>query len=283
MDFRIETVECRHDSGTHRMAYYEWGDPDNPKVLICVHGLARSGRDFDRLARALAGEYRVVCPDMVGRGRSDWLPNKLDYGYPRYLQDMAVLLARLRPGTLHWLGTSMGGMIGMILAAQPDSLIQRLVLNDVGAVLTGETVRYLQGWFGTPQHFAELAEAEAYCRRIYPGFGELSDAEWAEVARNTVRPAAGGGLELHYDPGIAEPVKLLQAQDYAVWEVWDRIPCPTLLLHGRDSIVLTEATVNEMRTRGPRLDVVQWSGVGHAPTLTRPAQIAAVRDWLLTS
>lgn len=281
MHHRTLSVESENRHGRHRLVYHEWGAPDNSKVLLCVHGLARCARDFARLALALAGEYRVVAPDMAGRGASDWLPDKLDYGYPQYMRDIQALLEAVRPATLHWLGTSMGGMLGMIMAAQPGSRIEKLVLNDVGAVLAADTVRYLQGWFGRPQRFVDMYAAEQYCRHIYAGFGDLSDEEWAEVAANTVRPAIGGGYELHYDPGIAEAVKLLPAQDFAVWEVWDAVRCPVLLLHGVESIVLSQATVDQMRGRGPALDVVSLPGVGHAPTLTRPDQIEAVRAWLL--
>ena len=282
MGFREQTVRCRNQRGSHLLTYYEWGDPENDRVLLCVHGLARTGRDFDHMAGALQDRYRVVCPDMVGRGHSEWLPVKADYNYPQYLRDMLTLIAQLRPARLDWLGTSMGGMTGMILAAQGDNPIHKLVLNDVGAVLAGETVKYLQAWFGEEQHFANLDEVESYCRGIYKPFGDLTDVEWREIAENTVRPAPDGGYVLHYDPAIADNVKTLEAKDYAVWEVWDAIQAPVLLIHGKESTVLTQATVTEMLQRGPSTDLIEWPGIGHAPTLTREEQIAPIREWLLS-
>ena len=281
MAFRERAVRCANQQGSHLLTYYEWGDPDNDRVLLCVHGLARTGRDFDHLARVMEDRYRVICPDMVGRGHSEWLPVKADYNYPQYVRDMLTLIAHLRPARLDWLGTSMGGMTGMILAAQDDNPIHKLVLNDVGAVLAGETVKYLQAWFGEEQHFADLDEAESYCRSIYKPFGDLSDAEWREIAENTVRPAPEGGYTLHYDPAIADNVRTLEAKDYAVWEIWDAIRAPVLLIHGRESIVLTDSTVEEMMHRGPVTDLIEFPGIGHAPTLTREEQIAPVREWLL--
>ena len=281
MEFRERTVRCQNQRGDHLLTYYEWGDPENDRVLLCIHGLARTGRDFDHLAQAMRDRYRVVCPDMVGRGHSEWLPVKADYNYPQYVRDMLTLIAQLKPARLDWLGTSMGGMTGMILAAQEANPINRLVLNDVGAVLAGETVKYLQAWFGEEHHFGDLNEAEAYCRRVYKPFGDLSDAEWRELAENTVRPAPDGGYLLHYDPAIADNVRTLEARDYAVWEIWDEIRVPVLLLHGKESIVLRDSTVEQMMHRGPATDLIEWPGIGHAPTLTREAQIAPIRDWLL--
>lgn len=280
-EFREKSIVCPHQGGEHRFVYYEWGDPDNDQVLLCVHGLARTGRDFDHVARAMRDRYRVICPDMVGRGKSGQLDVKADYNYPQYLQDLGALLAAEKPGQLDWLGTSMGGMTGMILAAQPVNPIRRLILNDVGAALAGETVTYLQAWFGEAKHFADLDEAEAYCRDIYKPFGDLSDEEWREIATNTVKPAAGGGYELHYDQGIAENVRKLEPVDVALWEVWEAVRCPVLLLHGKSSIVLRDDTVQRMLEKGPKTDLVEFEGIGHAPTLTREAQIQPIRDWLL--
>lgn len=280
---RQHTVQCLTPAGFHDMAYVEWGDPDNPCVLVCAHGLTRSGRDFDSLAQALADVYRVVCPDVVGRGRSDWLRDKRHYTVPQYCSDMVALLARLNARTVHWLGTSMGGLIGMALAAQEGSPIKRLVLNDVGPVVTAVSIARIGEFVGKAPNFASIEEAEAYVRFVSTPFGSHTDAQWRHLTENVVRALPGGGYAMAYDPGIAEPFRqeMGTGKDVDLWSIYDAIKCPTLLVRGAKSDLLTVATAREMTERGPRARLVEIPGVGHAPTLMSSEQIAVVRDFLL--
>ena len=201
---RERSVQCASPSGLHRMAYTEWGDPANPQVLVCVHGLSRNGRDFDDLARAMTDSHRVVCPDIVGRGRSDWLRDPSGYGVPQYVTDMMVLIARLDVETVQWLGTSMGGLIGMVLASLPGTPVSRLLLNDVGPAISSESIRRIGEYIGRAPKFAGLEEAERYIRAVSAPFGALSDMQWRALTESSVRPAADGGLEMIYDPKIAD-------------------------------------------------------------------------------
>lgn len=280
---RQHTVQCLSPAGFHDMAYVEWGDPDNPCVLVCAHGLTRCGRDFDFVAQALADVYRVVCPDVVGRGRSAWLRDKRHYAIPQYCADMTALLARLDARTVHWLGTSMGGLIGMALAAQDGTPISRLVLNDVGPVVTAASIARIGEFVGKAPGFATLDEAEAYIRFVSAPFGALSDEQWRHLTVHVVRALPGGGYAMAYDPGIAEPFRqdMGGGKDVELWPVYDAIKCPTLLVRGAKSDLLTVATAREMTERGPRARLVEIPDVGHAPTLMSAEQIAVVRGFLL--
>ena len=263
------------------MAYVEWGDPDNPRVLVCAHGLTRNGRDFNFLARALCGTYRVVCPDMVGRGKSDWLKVKDDYLLPQYLADMVTLLARLDVEQVQWVGTSMGGLIGMALASQPQTPIARLVLNDVGPLLTAAGIRRIGEYVGHETKFATVEEAERHIRAVSAPFGRLSDEQWRYLTLHMIAPCADGGLTLAYDPGIAEPFrKMMGDQDVNLWPVYDAVRCPTLLMRGAESDLLSHETALEMAQRGPRAQLVEIPGVGHAPMFLDEVQIGIVRDFL---
>lgn len=278
---RERSVQCIGPHGLHRMAYTEWGDPDNPRVVVCVHGLTRNGRDFDDLARALSSHYRVICPDVVGRGRSDWLGVKADYGFPLYVADMITLIARLGVPTVHWVGTSMGGIIGMLIASQPHTPVTRLVLNDVGPVITAASLRRIGQYVGTAPRFPSMEAAEAYIREVSAPFGALSDAQWRHLTRYAVRPVEGG-FAMIYDPGIGEVFRQTPLLlDVSLWEVYDHVHCPTLALRGAESDLLEPATLTAMAERGPRARTVEFPGVGHAPMLMDPGQIAVVRDFLL--
>lgn len=279
---RERSVLCAHAGGLHRMAYSEWGDPANPKVLICVHGLTRTGRDFDFLARALANDYRVICPDVAGRGRSEWLPDKAMYGFPQYVADMVTLLARVDAESVDWLGTSMGGLIGMFLASMDKSPISRLVLNDVGPLITAESLRRIAEYVGNAPRFPSYAAAEAFVRMVSAPFGRLNDAQWRHLTEHCVRQAADGQWEMIYDPGIAEPFKvafMLTAVD--LWPVYDAIRCPTLVIRGAESDLLTRETWQSMGQRGPRASLAEIAEVGHAPVLFDADQIAVVHNFLL--
>lgn len=278
---REHTVQCLGPHGLHRMAYTEWGDPKNPRVLVCAHGLTRNGRDFDDLARALADHYRVICPDVVGRGRSDWLGVKADYGFPLYVADMITLIARLDVESVHWFGTSMGGLIGMLIASQPHSPIKRLVLNDVGPVVTAASLRRIGQYVGTAPRFPTMAEAEAYIRMVSAPFGPLTDAQWRHLTEYTVRPVEGG-FAMVYDPGIGDVFRNMPILlDVDWWDTYERIRCPTLALRGAESDLLEHETLVAMSKRGPKAGIVEFPGVGHAPMLMDEGQISVVREFLL--
>ncbi|NJD35658.1 MAG: alpha/beta hydrolase [Betaproteobacteria bacterium] len=278
-------VKCLSAAGFHHMAYVEWGDAANPSVLVCVHGLTRCSRDFDFLARALAADYRVVCPDVVGRGRSDWLRNKSLYAIPQYCADMTTLLAKLNAEVVDWVGTSMGGLIGMALACQPETPIARLVLNDVGPVITATSLARIGSYLGAAPRFDNIGQAEVFVRFVSAPFGKFSDEEWRHLTQHVTRTAADGKIEFAYDPGIAQAFREMQAagegKDVEMWPLYDGIACPTLLLRGETSDLLTQETAMQMMARGPRARLVEVAGVGHAPMLMNAAQVAPVREFLL--
>lgn len=281
---RMGHVQCASPAGLHHMRYVEWGAIDNPRVLICVHGLTRNARDFDFLARALAADYRVVCPDVVGRGRSDWLRDKALYAIPQYVADMVTLIARLGVDHVDWVGTSMGGLIGMTLASQQDSPIRRMVLNDVGPILAASALRRIATYVGKQFHFATLAEAEEHIRKVHEPFGLLTDEQWQHMTRWSIKPApnGGSGFVFHYDPGIGDVFRgAPMLMDLNLWPIYEKIQCPVLALRGADSDLLSHATLEEMSRRGPHTQILEFPGVGHAPTLMSDAQINPVRDFLL--
>jgi pimeloyl-ACP methyl ester carboxylesterase len=275
-------VLCATPSGLHRLGYYEWGAPDCPRVVICVHGLTRCARDFEPLARALAGEYRVILPDMPGRGTSDRLKNPNEYQISTYVADCVTLIARSGAATVDWIGTSMGGLIGMALAALEHAPIRRLVLNDAGPVVTGQSLNRIAQYVGRVPRFPDFAAAEQYIRFVSAPFGPHSDDEWRFLTEIVMRAQPDGSFLSHYDPAIAVPFNAqLDHQDVVMWPLYDAIRCPTLVVRGEQSDLLTRATTQEMARRGPRARVVEFAGVGHAPTLMHADQIAVVRDFLL--
>ncbi len=283
MQFRQAAVQCIGPSGLHRMAYTEWGEPDNPRVLLCVHGLTRNGRDFDQLAAALSSHYRVICPDIVGRGRSGWLRDPAGYGIPQYVADMVTLIARLNVDTVHWVGTSMGGLIGMALAAQEGTPIRRLVLNDVGPLITVESLQRIATYVGTNPHWASFDEALAYVKLISAPFGPLSEAQWRHLTETSIVQGADGNWSFRYDPRIAEPFKAAFVdQDIDLWPIYGAIACPTLVIRGAESDLLARDTWRAMGERGPRAKLAEFPGVGHAPMFQSDDQIAVVRDFLLS-
>ena len=292
----LRFVECPDPQGSHRMAWWDWGDPAARRVVVCAHGLARQGRDFDTLARALCDRapepIRVVCPDVVGRGRSDWLKDPALYQIPVYAGDMLVLLAALKPATLDWVGTSMGGLIGSVLAGQPGlplpTPIRRLVLNDVGPVIQWAVIERIGSYLGQTGRFETLEQAAAAMWAISTSFGPHTPEQWQALSRPMVRPHpdGSGAVTLHYDPAIALPFRALTPEAIAqgeamAWQLYDAIRAKTLLLRGAQSDLLSPATTAAMAARGPRAQVIEFAGVGHAPTLIAPDQVDAVTRFLL--
>ena len=283
---RLNHVQCLDARGLHRMAYWEWGDAANPRVLVCAHGLARQGRDFDVLARAMRAEYRVVCPDVVGRGRSDALADPQGYQIPAYVADMVTLLARLDARTVHWVGTSMGGLIGLGLASLPQSPIGRLVLNDVGPTIQFDALVRIGTYLGNPLRWATVDEAADYLLGISASFGPHTREQWLALSQPMIK-ADGDGFVLHYDPNIAVPLRavtpeLVAAGEALTWRAYDAIGCPTLLLRGAQSDLLSRETAQAMTQRGPKARLHEFAGVGHAPTLVADDQVAVVREFLLS-
>lgn len=297
----LNYVSCADPAGSHRMAYWLWGDEQAPHVVVCVHGLSRQGRDFDTLARALVERspvpLRVACPDVAGRGRSDWLADPMGYSIPTYVGDMLQLLQQLQAAaplaTLDWVGTSMGGLIGMALAGSPQlplpAAIRRLVLNDVGPVIQWSALQRIGGYLGQVGRFDSVQQAADAMWAISQGFGPHTPEEWLELSQAMVKPLPdGAGFTLHYDPAIAVPFRTLDeataaAGQAALWQAYDAIRARTLLLRGATSDLLSRATAEEMGRRGPRARLVEFEGVGHAPTLVASAQVEAVASFLLAT
>jgi pimeloyl-ACP methyl ester carboxylesterase len=288
---RLKSVQCSSPAGLHRMAYKEWGDPANPRVLVCVHGVTRVADDFDALADAMSDRYRVVCPDVAGRGRSERLRDPNFYVVPQYVADMVTLIARVTAGSedeaVHWVGTSMGGLIGMILASFDDSPIRRLVLNDIGPVLDPAAMARIGEYIGQDVRFPSFEAGARFVKDVSSSFGPHSDAEWHKLASDVLVRAPGGEWVRHYDLGLAKPFAAItperaEQDQAALWAAWDAIRCPTLLLRGELSDLLSRATAEEMTRRGPRPILAEIPGVGHAPTLMHANQIAIVRDFLST-
>lgn len=279
---RRRSVQCLSPKGLHRVAYREWGDVRNRDVLLCVHGLTRSARDFDPLALALCGQFRVVCPDLAGRGDSDRLADPMLYGVPQYVADMVTLIARLDVDTVLWLGTSLGGLVGMALAAQPGSPVKKLVLNDAGPVVAHAALERIARYVGQPLTFASLEAAERCVREISAPFGPHSDAEWRFLTENWVRRHDDGKWRPHYDLRIAEPFRAhMPKGDLELWPLYDAVRCPVLVVRGEHSDLLSRETTAAMASRGPKARIAEVRGVGHAPTLLHADQIALVRDFLL--
>ena len=271
--------------GFHAVRYLDWraSSGASGRTAICVHGLTRNSRDFDFLAEALVADdapiTRVICPDIAGRGKSDWLGDPNAYGYPQYLADMTALIARLDVEQVDWVGTSMGGLIGMSLAALPKSPIRRLVLNDIGPVISKASLQRISDYVGLDYRFSSTEALEKHLRKIHAPFGPLTDAQWRHMALHSQRQIDGGNLGLAYDPAIAENVKRAIA-DVHIWSLWDQITCPVLVLRGADSDILSAETAQEMTERGPKAELITFAGVGHAPALMARDQVDIVTEWL---
>lgn len=273
--------------GFYRLAYADWGPATGQRVVLCVHGVSRNSHDFDFLAAALAAKgLRVVTPDLPGRGRSDWLPSGAYYDSPVYLAAMATLIARIGVPQVDWVGTSLGGYVGMQMAAMPNNPIRRLVLNDFGARVGHAALRRIATYLRDVPKLHDLDSAEPYLRKVLAPFGALTDAQWRHIAQHSVTKGGRGELRWHYDPAIASNFSLLIAFDVVLWQLWDEITCPVLIMRGEDSDLLARRTMDEMLQRGHaaaagKVTAAEWPGCGHAPSLMADDQIAAVRDFLL--
>jgi pimeloyl-ACP methyl ester carboxylesterase len=284
---RTGSVRCVSGAGLHRMAYTEWGDPANPHVLVCVHGLTRSGRDFDALAARMSSDYRVVCPDVVGRGQSDRLANPAGYGVPQYVADMITLIARLDVETVDWFGTSMGGLIGLAVAGLNGTPISRLLLNDVGPHIEPDSLDRIGEYLGVTPTFASEQEGIDYLASLAVSFGPHSPDEWRAL-NAPLLIERDGAWHIRYDPGIAVPFKSatpeqLAAGEGLLWQSLERFEGPMLVVRGADSDLLTRATVDQMKERGQHISSVEIAGVGHAPTFVHDDQIRIAEAFFLGS
>lgn len=263
----------------HTLAWTEWGPADGAPVL-CVHGLTRNGRDFDVLAAALAAHgRRVFCPDLPGRGDSDRLPDPMAYTPPSYVVALGHLLARI-DGPVDWVGTSLGGICGMMVAAAPGQPIRRLVLNDIGARVPAGALSRIADYVRRELSFADLPALEAHLRLVHAPFGPLTDREWRHLAETSGRPRSDGRIGMHYDPAIGEPFAKGETGTLELGALWSRVAVPVLLLRGAQSDVLTAETAREMATRR-EVELVELPGIGHAPALMEPAQVGRVADFLM--
>jgi pimeloyl-ACP methyl ester carboxylesterase len=283
---RLREVPVLGRDGFLRLAYTEWGSPNAVQTVVCVHGVSRNGRDFDLLAQGLAKKgARVVCPDLPGRGRSDWLSSPAHYTDRAYTRALATLIARLDVEHIDWVGTSLGGHIGMMMAAESGSPIRRLVLNDFGARISAESLRRIGGYLRRDWSFDSLAEAESHMRKIHAPFGSLTDAQWRHLTEHSMTADGKGRLRLRHDPEIAGRFAVPMMFDIVLWHLWEAVSCPVLVLRGEHSDLLTAATVQEMKRRGAagragRVESVEFADCGHAPALMDASQIAVVREFL---
>jgi pimeloyl-ACP methyl ester carboxylesterase len=283
MEPAIRHVLGLSPAGFHRNAYCDWAGPrSEAPVLVAVHGLTRNSRDFDVIAESLSRDYRVVCPDVVGRGQSDWLPNGALYGYPQYLADANALIARLGVEAVDWLGNSMGGLMGMMLAAMPNAPIRRLIVNDVGPFIPKAALERIGDYVRSVRRFKTLREVQIYLQIIHAPFGPMTDADWERAAPHSARPLPDGGYMLAYDPAIADAFNG-PIGDLDLWAVWEKIACPILVLRGANSDLLLAETAAEMVRRKPSTTLIEFPDCGHTPALASADQIAAVRDWLATT
>ena len=283
---RLGEVQVLGSRGFLRVAYADWGPRDAAQVVFCVHGLTRTGRDFDFLARRLASRgMRVIAPDLPGRGRSDWAPSPSDYATPLYLTTAATLIAASGAKTVDWIGTSLGGHIGMEIAALPGSPIRRLVLNDFGARISGVALQRIGSYLRVRRRFETIDDLEAHLRSIHEPFGKLTDAQWRHLAEHSAVKTDEGDYRQHYDPAIARMFSWPLMVDISLWDVWDKVACPTLILHGEDSDLLHASTVRAMVKRGEagRKGLVRGVEVretGHAPALMSDAQVTVIEEFL---
>ncbi len=284
--FQIKTVQCLSPAGLHNMAYKEWGDPKNPAVLLCVHGVTRVSDDFDALAAVMSDRYRVICPDVVGRGRSSWLANPLGYQLPQYVSDMVTLIARLDVAQVDWFGTSMGGLIGMGVAALKENPIRKMLLNDIGPTINYAALMRIAEYMGKEVRFPTFEAGVDYIRTIAAPFGPHSDEQWHKLAGDVLREQKDGQWIRHYDPALALAFSSFTQEsaaqsETALWAVYDAIQCPVLLVRGSESDLLSRETADLMTQRGPRSALTELVGIGHAPTFMQPEQIALARDFFI--
>ena len=273
----------------HHIAYTDWGDRGNPHIVICVHGLTRNCRDFDYLAHALQADCRVICVDVVGRGQSDWLQEAQDYEYyPLYLSDAIFLLNHLKSQyttaiALDWVGVSMGGLIGIVLALQQNLPVpmNKLVISDLGPLISAVALKRIAEYVRKDPRFASFEEFKNYMKLISVSFGPLTDEQWTHMAIHSARAYPDGSYGFRYDPKVAVSFQTHEITDIDLWAQWDQLNVPTLVLRGMESDILSAETAAQMQVRGAKAKIVELPGIGHAPMLMDDNQIKIVRDFIL--
>lgn len=277
------------DDGRHCLAFLDWGDIDNEKVIVCVHGLTRNAHDFDYLARELSQTHRVIAIDMPGRGDSDAIADSSQYNYVNYLQDCIALMDNFHFRKVDWIGTSMGGIIGMMIAAFHPARIKKLVLNDIGAFIPRAALKRIVDYVdATPASFTSRSDVESHVQRVLASFGITDPEHWQHFYRYSIKERADGSFALAYDPHILDPVRnetqnFSNIQDIDLSMIWEAVQTPTLILRGELSDVLERETASAMRSKHLKCNVEEIKGVGHAPTLMEPEQIALITRWLASA
>jgi pimeloyl-ACP methyl ester carboxylesterase len=284
-EYTLCLVDPSNPAQPRHIAYREWGNPANPYAVVCLHGLTRNSRDFDALAETLALRHRVICPDMAGRGKSNWLRHSSDYNYFTYLNDVNALLSHLQLNEVAWVGTSMGGIIGMMLAAQQPGRIVRMVLNDVGAIVSAQGLSRILGYAGAQSSFANASDAMAYLKSTYASFALSMEEDWQRFFDASLTPLPDGRYAVAYDPDLTRPLKEAAEEAETIADVdlslfWNAVQCPVLILRGTQSDILTRATAQAMCKRPPLTKLIEIQDTGHAPALLDPKQIRIVVDWL---
>jgi cobalt-zinc-cadmium efflux system protein len=280
---RTHYVQCVSSSGMHKMAYHEWGDPNNQRVLICVHGLTRRGSDFTVLAKAMTDRYRVICPDIAGRGDSDWLNNPMLYGIPQYVNDMNALFAHLGLKKVDWFGTSMGGLIGIFMASQKNSPIKKMIINDVGPRIEATALKRFNDYVGKPLRFNSKKEGLIYLNRICEPFGTFTAQQWKDYNGPHLKKD-GDQWVVHYDPDIVKPFAAVNKMismmgEMMTWKAYDAINAEMLIVRGSESDLISANTVSEMCRRNPKAKSIEILGVGHAPAFITPEQVSLAREF----
>ena len=273
-------LDYQLDDKTYRLAYWTKGSKSADRILVCVHGLLRHSRDFDEIAERFAKDALVICPDLPGRGLSDWLDDSALYRPDVYGQIMLNLLERFPGKQVDWIGTSLGGLIGMGLAIAENSRIDRLVLNDIGPFLPGAALKRIADYIEDPR-FDNQSEVTEYIKARYISYSGLNESQWQRLSRYGARiaDADSGELALHYDPAIAINAREVSGEDVALWPIWEAIKQPVLLFHGLDSDLLTVETVEQMQVSHPDVEVMPLPGVAHAPSLMEAHHLERLSDW----
>jgi len=269
----------------HKIAFYEWGNPTNPKKLVCVHGLSRNGRDFDYVATELMQDYHVLSIDMPGRGKSEWLPDKTHYSYAQYLSDLILWLVRMNISRCDWLGTSMGGILGLMMATVAPDRIGKLVLNDIGNTVSATGLRRIIDYVGKIPSFPNRVAASEYVKTVFAPFGLNQEEHWQHMLSHSLRDNPDGTVSLSYDPAILESFRaetndFRDIKDIDLKPFWQNLAVPVLILRGMESDLLSHDTAESMKRDKPNVELVEFPGVGHAPALMDLEQIRILAEWL---
>lgn len=270
----------------HSLSYIEWGNPNNPNVIFCVHGLARNANDFDHIAKHLSKDYRVIALDLPGRGHSEWLENKKHYNYHTYIKDVLLLLKNLSITSVYWIGSSMGGIMGMAMATYYPKYIKTLILNDVGPELPKKTIARIEKYVDLDPSFENEEEASLHIKRIYKNFGITSEKDWRHITQNSIRLCPDNKYRLSYDPAIITGTSAKKTSSWRdskdfvnLWYLWEKITCPILLIHGTKSDILLTSTIDKMQ-KSRIFDLHVIEGAGHVPALIHKKDIESIDNWL---